>query len=159
MTGVITFLCCSDTRRYVTAAGSICPGARVRSGKCYLFGITPADRPAEAKNEELGQRNAIPQLQTCARAPHARVLFRLFRRNYRPDGHDATFIRSGQTSGMTRETASLSECQSPLFRFAQILYLLWYANNFIYVALEFIKDFARMINSKAMIRSLILYFV
>lgn len=70
----------------MTAAGSICPGARVRNGKCYLFGITPAGRPAEAKNEELRQRNAIPQLQTCARAPHARLLFRLFRRNYRPDG-------------------------------------------------------------------------
>lgn len=27
MTGVITFLCCSDTRWYVTAAGSICPVA------------------------------------------------------------------------------------------------------------------------------------
>lgn len=41
MTGVITFLCCSDTRPYVTAARSICLEARrVRNGKCYLLGIT-----------------------------------------------------------------------------------------------------------------------
>lgn len=52
MTGVITFLCCSDTRRYVTAAGSICPvapAARVRNGKCYLSGITPDGENGEER--------------------------------------------------------------------------------------------------------------
>lgn len=52
MTGVITFLCCSDTRWYVT--GSICPGARVRNSERYLLGIA---RRGETRNGKL-RRNA-----------------------------------------------------------------------------------------------------
>lgn len=56
MTGVITFLCCSDTRWYVTAAGSICPVAPApvfaMANVICSFGITPAPAGRTARRDE-----------------------------------------------------------------------------------------------------------
>lgn len=108
MTGVITFLCCSDTRRYVTAAGSICPAAPAPCSQWQM--LFARDNASETKNEKLRQRNAIPRLRTCARHHLTPPLFCPFRRNYRPD---ATFIRTGQTLGITRKTP-FPESQYPI---------------------------------------------
>lgn len=82
MTGVITFLCCSDTRRYVTAAGSICLAAPTPCSQWQM--LFARDNASETKNEKLRQRNAIPRLRTCTRHRLTPALFCPFRRNYRP---------------------------------------------------------------------------
>lgn len=78
MTGVITFLCCSDTRRYVTAAGSICPVAPACSQWQMLFARNNA---GETKKEKL---NNEMRFRDCERVQgSSRALSRSSRRNYR----------------------------------------------------------------------------
>lgn len=108
MTGVITFLCCSDTRRYVTAAGSICPAAPTPCSQWQM--LFARDNASETKNEKLRQRNAIPRLRTCARHHLTPALFCPFRCNYRP-----TRLSSGPVKpwGIIRKTP-FSESQYPI---------------------------------------------
>lgn len=106
MTGVITFLCCSDTRRYVTAAGSICPVALAPCSQWQMLfardnAVTARRRTRNSDNEmrfcdcERVRDSSNPRYSVCSDVIIA---------HGQHDFHSERSMGWSKNSGMTRKT-------------------------------------------------------
>lgn len=145
MTGVITFLCCSDTRRYVTAAGSICPVALAPCSQWQMLfardnAVTARRRTRNSDNEmrfcdcERVRDSSNPRYSVCSDVIIA---------HGQHDFHSERSMGWSKNSGMTRKTI-FSESRYIWFIYKlRFCHLNLYINNFIFVSHKFHINFIK----------------